>query len=257
MRIGLNAGHTLSGPGSGTSGVIVESVETRKVCNRVTEMFKACGVEVVPCTVDKAASQSAYLQQAVNMANRTDLDYFISIHFNNDKARKGHGVEVYTYKGRQYPDAVEVCEHIAALGFTNRGVKEGSGLYVIKKTKAKSMLIEVCFVNDPDASAYQQKFEQICTAIAYALADYVQAAPKPVAPVQLPEKKKYVKVLVDELAVRKSLSWDSSAVAGRVQKNEVFTIAEGPIKVGGGSMYKLKSGLYITAAEKYVSVYEK
>ena len=102
MRIGLNAGHTLSGAGSGTSGAIVESIETRRVCNRLTEMFKSSGVDVVPCTVDKAASQSAYLQQAVNMANRTDLD---------------HGVEVYTYKGRQYPDAVEVCEHIAALGF--------------------------------------------------------------------------------------------------------------------------------------------
>lgn len=257
MRIGLNAGHTLSGAGSGTSGAIVESIETRRVCNRLTEMLKASGVEVVPCTVDKAASQLAYLQQAVQMANRTDLDYFISIHFNNDKDRKGHGVEVYTYKGRQYPDAVEVCEHIAALGFTNRGVKEGSGLYVIKKTKAKSMLIEVCFVNDPDASLYQQKFEQICAAIAYALADYVKAAPKPVAPVQLPSKKKYVKVLVDDLAVRRSPSWDKSAVAKRVQKNEVFTIANGPIKVGGGSMYELKSGLYITASEKYVTVYEK
>ena len=257
MRIGLNAGHTLSGAGSGTSGVIVESIETRRVCNRLTEMLKSSGVEVVPCTVDKAASQSAYLQQVVNMANRTDLDYFISIHLNNDAKKAGHGVEAYTYKGRQYPDAVEVCEHIAALGFTNRGVKEGSGLYVIKKTKAKSMLIEVCFVNDPDASNYQEKFEQICTAIAYALADYVQATPKPVAPVQLPEKKKYVKVLVDDLAVRKSPSWAKSAVARRVQKNEVFTVADGPIKVSGGSMYKLKSGLYITAAEKYVSVYEK
>ena len=255
MRIGLNAGHTLSGPGSGTSGVIVESIETRRVCNRLTEMLKSSGVDVVPCTVDKAASQSAYLQKAVNMANRTDLDYFISIHFNNDAKKAGHGVEVYTYKGRQ--DAVEVCEHIAALGFSNRGVKEGSGLYVIRKTKAKSMLIEVCFVNNPDATTYQQKFEQICTAIAYALADYVQAQPKPVAPVQLPDKKKYVKVLVDDLAVRKSPSWDKSAVAGRVQANEVFTITEGPIKVGSGRMYKLKSGLYITAAEKYVSVYEK
>lgn len=257
MRIGLNAGHTLYGAGSGTSGAIVESIETRRVCNRLTEMLKSSGVDVVPCTVDKAASQLAYLQQVVNMANCTDLDYFISIHFNNDKARKGHGVEVHTYKGRQYPDAVEVCEHIAVLGFTNRGVKEGSGLYVIKKTKAKSMLIEVCFVNDPDAATYKLKFEQICAAIAYALADYVQAAPKPVAPVQLPEKKKYVRVLVDNLAVRKSLSWDSSAVAGRVQKNEVFTVARGPVKVGGGSMYELKSGLHITASEKYVTVYEK
>ena len=257
MRIGLNAGHTLSGPGSGTAGVIVESIETRKVCSRLTEMFQASGVEVVPCTVDKASTQSAYLQKAVEMANRTDLDWFISIHFNNDAKKAGHGVEVYTYKGRQYPDAVEVCEHIAALGFTNRGVKSGSGLYVIRKTKAKSMLIEICFVNDPDASAYQQKFEQICAAIAYALADYVQATPKPVAPVQLPEKKKYVKVLVDDLAVRKSPSWDKSVVAGRVRKNEVFTVAEEPVKVGGGSMYKLKSGLYITASGKYVSAYYK
>lgn len=257
MRIGLNAGHTVSGPGCGTSGAIVESIETRKVCSRLTEMLTASNVEVVPCTVDKAASQKAYLKKVVEMANRTDLDYFISIHFNNDAKKAGHGVEAYTYKGRQYQDAIEVCEFIAALGFTNRGVKEGSGLYVVRKTKAKSMLIEVCFVNDPDASNYQEKFEQICAAIAYALADYVQATPKPVAPVQLPEKKKYVKVLVDGLAVRKRASWDDSAVDHKVQANEVFTIAEGPIKVGGGRMYKLKSGLYITASEKYVSVYEK
>lgn len=257
MKIGLNAGHTLSGAGSGTVGVISESAETRRVCNRLTELLAAAGVQVVPCTVDAAPTQAAYLQKAVAMANATDLDYFISIHFNNDAARAGHGVEVYTYKGRQYPDAVEVCEHIAALGFTNRGVKAGSGLYVIRKTKAKAMLIEVCFVNNPDAALYEQKFEEVCRAIAYALSDYVAAESKPVAPVQLPEKKKYVKVLVDNLAVRKTPSWDSSAVYGRVAKNEVFTIAEGPIKVGGGSMYKLISGLYITAASKYVSVYEK
>lgn len=257
MKIGLNAGHTLSGAGSGTIGVISESTETRRVCNRLTELLTTAGVQVVPCTVDSAPTQAAYLQKAVAMANATDLDYFISIHFNNDAARAGHGVEVYTYKGRQYPDAVEVCEHIAALGFTNRGVKAGSGLYVIRKTKAKAMLIEVCFVNNPDAALYEQKFEEVCRAIAYALSDYVAAESKPVAPVQLPEKKKYVKVLVDNLAVRKEPSWDDSAVVEREAKNEVFTIAEGPIKVGGGSMYKLISGVYITAASKYVSVYEK
>ena len=73
---------------------------------------------------------------------------------NNDAAKKGKGVEAYTFEGRQYPDAVEVCEMIAALGFKNRGVKEGSGLYVIKKTKAKAILFEICFVNEPDASTY-------------------------------------------------------------------------------------------------------
>lgn len=41
------------------------------------------------------------------------------------------------------------------LGFTNRGVKAGTGLYVIRKTKAKSMLIEVCFCdNQQDIDTY-------------------------------------------------------------------------------------------------------
>lgn len=256
MRIGLNAGHTLSGPGCGTSGAIVESVETRRVVERLTPMFQAAGCEVVPCTVDKAVSQSAYLAEVVNMANRQDLDWFISVHFNNDKKKAGRGVEAYTYLGRQYPDAVEVCEHIAALGFKNRGVKAGTGYYVIRKTKAKALLIEVCFVNEPDASTYQEMFEEICKAIVYAMADYVEATPVPEAPAVLPEKKRYLKVICNELTVRKSLAWSGNA-AGTVKKNEVFTIAEGTITVGGGKMYKLKSGLYITAAEKYVSVYEK
>lgn len=262
MKIGLNAGHTLSGAGCGTSGVLVESVETRRVVERLTPMFQAAGCEVVPCTVDKAASQNAYLASVVNMANREDLDWFISIHFNNDAARKGQGVEVYTYKGRQYPDAVEVCEHIAALGFKNRGVKAGTGLYVIRKTKAKALLIEVCFVNEPDASTYQKMFDDICKAIVYAMTDYV--APQLPAekkeqnvPVATPEKKQYVKVNVPKLTVRNAPSWDDKAKAGTVKKNEVFTIASGPITVGNGKMYKLKSGLFITASEKYVQVYEK
>ena len=54
-------------------------------------------------------------------------------------------MEVYTYKDRQYPDALDVCTNIAELGFVNRGVKAGTDLYVIRKTKAKSMLLEVCF----------------------------------------------------------------------------------------------------------------
>ena len=48
MKIGLNAGHTLSGAGSGTIGVISESAETRRVCNRLTELLTTAGVQVVP-----------------------------------------------------------------------------------------------------------------------------------------------------------------------------------------------------------------
>lgn len=258
MRIGLNAGHTLSGVGCGTSGVIVESVETRRMCKRLTELFNTAGVEVIPCTVDKATTQNAYLSQVVQYANRQDLDWFISVHFNNDAAKAGKGVEAYTYEGRQYPDAVEVCEHIAALGFKNRGVKVGTGYYVINKTKAKALLIEVCFVNDPDASAYLKMFDDICRAIVYAMADYIELTVKPEPPVVLPEKKAYVKVLFDGLSIRKSCSWDDSAVCGTVHKNEVFTVVDKQTPTGSKTpLYKIKSGVWITTASKYVQYYEK
>lgn len=258
MRIGLNAGHTLTGYGSGAIGVLNESQETRKVVAALTPMFEAAGCEIVPCTVDKASSQNAYLAEVVNMANREDLDWFISVHFNSNAAKNGQGVEIYTYKGRQYPDAVEVCEHIAALGFKNRGVKEGTGLYVVRKTKAKSMLIEVCFVNEPDAATYKKVFEEICKAIVYAMADYVGAAPVPETPAVLPEKKAYVKVLFDGLSIRKSCSWAGSAVCGTVKKNEVFTVVDKQIPTGSKvALYRLKSGVWITSSEKYVKYYEK
>ena len=268
MKIGLNAGHTLTGPGSGAVGMLTESIETRRVSRALTQMFEAAGYEVADCTVERAASQGAYLSAAVEMANRQELDWFISIHFNSDAARKGQGVEVYTYKGRQYPDAVAVCDKIAALGFKNRGVKEGTGLYVIRKTKAKAMLIEVCFVNEPDASVYREKFDEICRAIAAAVINNTaaqtpvpppgnMAAQTPEGPADAAKKKRYVKVVWPKLSVRRSLSWDASAVCGVVHKDEVFTVVEGPIVVGNGRMYRLKSGLFITAADKYVRMYEK
>ena len=193
MRIGVNAGHTITGPGSGAVGIINESTETRAVGNALMDLLKANGHEVVNCTIDKASSQNAYLAQAVEMANRQDLDYFISFHFNAYNG-KGHGVEVYTYEGRQFADALEVCKNISNLGFANRGVKNGTGLYVVKKTKAKSMLIEVCFVdNVEDVETYKRVgantiAEAVYKAIAYTNVDTVQPQPTP-APTPQPAQK--------------------------------------------------------------------
>jgi len=148
MVVGINAGHTVSGPGSGAVGLFKESEHTRYITLVLTEKLKAAGVRVVNCTIDQAESQEVYLEQVVALANRQDLDWFISIHFNASPDHAGRGVEVYTYEGRQYQDALDVCNNIAKLGFANRGVKSGTGLYVIKKTKAKSMLVEVCFCDN-------------------------------------------------------------------------------------------------------------
>ena len=175
MKIGINCGHTISGPGFGAVGIIGESENTRLVGYNLMDKLAAAGISVIDCTIDEAESQSAYLAQAVQKANADNLDWFISIHFNASASHEGNGVEVYTYEGRQYDDALSVCENIAALGFKNRGVKSGTGLYVIRKTKAKAMLIEVCFCdNEHDVSVYGANGpEKVAQAIFDGLIDFV------------------------------------------------------------------------------------
>lgn len=156
MVIGVNCGHTVSGPGYGAVGIIKESEHTRMVGQALMSLLRSAGVTVIDCTIDQANTQQEYLAAAVALANRQDLDWFLSIHFNASVAHTGKGVEVYTYEGRQYQDALNVCSEISSLGFVNRGVKEGTGLYVIRKTKAKSMLIECCFCdNKEDMDVYE------------------------------------------------------------------------------------------------------
>ena len=172
MIVGINCGHTVTGPGSGAVGHISESKETRRVGYKVMEILRSKGIDVVDCTIDKASTQKECLSKIVAQANRTDLDYFISIHFNRGK---GQGVEVYTYQGRKFTDALEVCEMISNLGFKNRGVKCGTGLYVVRRTNAKSMLIECCFVDSADAQKYlDTSLYEVADAIARALYNNIQ-----------------------------------------------------------------------------------
>lgn len=152
LILGVNDGHTISGPGSGAIGKIKEGQHTRLVGQEVRKLLKEKGSIVYNCTIDYANTTNESLTLVVQQANRQELHWFISIHFN---AAGGRGVEVYTYEGRQYEDALNVCYNISSLlGIPNRGVKKGTGLYVIRKTKAKSMLIEVCFVDSDDADKY-------------------------------------------------------------------------------------------------------
>ncbi len=169
MRIGINCGHTVSGqPGCGAVGIIDESKETREVGNRLMTILKNAGHTVVNCTNDYAKSTSENLAEIVRMANAQPLDLFVSIHFNSGG---GKGSEVYTFDGRRHAEAVAACDKLHALGFVNRGVKDGSHLYVIHRTIAKSMLVEVCFVDtQSDVDLYHELgADKVAAAIAAAI----------------------------------------------------------------------------------------
>lgn len=164
MKIVLNAGHTKSGAGSGAVGYLNESEETRKVVNLVKRYLEGKGHEVIIANVDKAESQSAYLVSVARKANKEiDADLFVSIHFN---AGGGHGCECYTWKGKESAAAVGICEELSEYGFRNRGVKDGSNLYLISKTKMPAVLVEVCFV---DSMADAKRYKKLGNVVAQAI----------------------------------------------------------------------------------------
>lgn len=167
MIVGINCGHTKTGPGSGAVGLINESDETRNVGYKLIKKLNERGVSTVDCTVDKASSQAQYLAKTVELANKQHLDLFISLHFN---AGGGRGVEVFTYNSRKLDEASKVCKNLNSLGFINRGIKDGSNLYVVRKSRAKAILIEVCFVDSNDAELYLKLgADKIASAIADAI----------------------------------------------------------------------------------------
>lgn len=164
-KIAINAGHTASGAGYGAVGYFKESIETRKIVQELIPLLKKKGHTVIDATVDRASTQLDYLQKSVQIANKAQADMFLTIHLN---AGGGQGCEAYTWKCEKVEQAVNMCKQLAAEGFKNRGVKDGSAFYVIKKTTMTAILLEVFFLdNRKDCELYRQKgVKKIAQAIA-------------------------------------------------------------------------------------------
>lgn len=157
MRINVHAGHNPDGMiDCGAIGLIKESTEARAVKDRVVAQLASMGHTVRDCTCNNGISQNDILQKIVAACNAQEADLDISIHFNAGAQTEADGnttgTEVYVYSTSSAAAtyAQQVVDSIAALGFRNRGVKERTSLYVLRHTKAPAMLIECCFVDDPD-----------------------------------------------------------------------------------------------------------
>ena len=133
MRIVINAGHTKHGKGTGANKYLNESIETRRIAYRIMESLADTEHEVIPAVFDRSDDN---LAQAVALAVNADL--FVSIHLN---AGGGQGSEVYTWKASKPSKAVGILKNLSKLGFKDRGIKDGSKLYVIRHTPCSAMLV--------------------------------------------------------------------------------------------------------------------
>lgn len=198
MKINIHAGHNPEGKiACGAIGILNESREARIIKDKVIQLLRAAGHDVLDCTVDNGVSQSDVLRKIVEKCNSRLADLDVSIHLNsgrNDYVGDGSigGTEVFIYNiSESNKTAIiygkSIVEKIGDLGFRIRDdaipdhVKTDSQLYVLKNTKAPAVLVECCFVDDKDdADLYD------ADKMAQAIADGVIAIAGSSAPVQTP-----------------------------------------------------------------------
>jgi N-acetylmuramoyl-L-alanine amidase len=168
-KITISAGH-----GSkirGASDIIDEVDEARRVVLKVVENLKAGQIPVEYFFDDVSTSQNENLQRICDWHNSRSRTLDVSIHFNaSQHTSKPVGTECWYVSQDQL--ASEVAEAIAgASGLIDRGKKYSSGLYFLNHTAEPAVLVEVCFVDSvADCDLYEQYFDEICEALAMALA---------------------------------------------------------------------------------------
>lgn len=161
--------------GSGTSDLLDEVEEARKVVNRVVDILKANKISTIKIEDNVSKSQAENLSYLVRQHNASKRKVDVSVHFNvsNGRVQHGIGTEVLYY------DAVSLAATMSkeisnASGLKNRGAKLKRELAFLNGTTMPAILIEVCFVNSAeDVKLYKIHFDKICTAIAKVLATYV------------------------------------------------------------------------------------
>lgn len=147
MLFNLNPGHTLSGGDIGTRGTngLKEEVLTRQLVVELDKELRNRGHRTNICRVDYASTLNESLNKQVSLCNAVNADLNICIHFNTTIG--GYGSEIFTYGGKYLIEADRVLKQLNNLGFRNRGIKD-QPLALTKRTKAKTIYIEVCFIDN-------------------------------------------------------------------------------------------------------------
>lgn len=145
MKFGIDMGHNAP-PDIGASGIAKEDNLTKAVGTKVIAKLEALGHIAVNCNPRWASSVLDSVRKRVQTANASRVNVYVSIHFNAFNGR-ANGTEIYAVSSAARRLAQPVLENITRLGFFNRGVKNGSHLYVLKNTYMPAILIECCFID--------------------------------------------------------------------------------------------------------------
>ena len=234
---------------SGAVGIIDEHNEAVKIVKRVGQIM---GNDAVTFVEKTATTQNSNLLNIVKWHNTQNAQLHISVHFNS-AAASAHGTETFYFSSGENKlsnrNAATKLNNamVSALGTTNRGVKSGDHLYVIRNTHNRMLLLEVCFVgNTGDVKRYKENFEKLCQNIADAAYEVLNKPRE-----TFKSKKGYI-VTKEPLNVYNGPRWDNPT---RTTKKGSHHKVVGVQMVEGYPMYKTDHGNFLSAHEKYSIFY--
>ena len=182
MKILLIAGHGNGDPGAtakfgGTT--YREADETRKMVSLLAPRLQVMGASVTIYNMAYNAYTDWSSGSLISRAKFENFDYVMELHLNalalSGQDGKTKGVEIYVTTTEKSIGVEEaICRNIAALGFTNRGVKKKnfSVIAAAKKQGASAALLELCFIDDyDDMTLFVKNREKVADAIVAGIAE--------------------------------------------------------------------------------------
>lgn len=285
--VGIDAGHSLVTDGKRTppilddikdkqgnvlkkKGQIIHEYEfNKKVSYALGDALKRCNIGVAYSGF-KDKTDTPLAARAKHL-NSLGVDLVVSNHFNASGSclkfqTRVKGLLVLKTKGCS-SKSVSLAKHVHAelkealkpekdYGVVQDTEMCGFTLAILRQTNAPAILIEYGFMDYWKEAKHmldEDYIEKCAEATARGVCEQLGVT---YVAKNTDNKTKYLRVIADKINIHNKADFNLSSVVGEVEKGDVFTITQ-KIERTGTDMYKLKSGVYITASPKYVEIFER
>jgi N-acetylmuramoyl-L-alanine amidase len=285
--VGIDAGHSLVTDGKRTpsilddikdkqgnvlkkKGQIIHEYEfNKKVSYALGDALKRCNIGVAYSGF-KDKTDTPLATRAKHL-NSLGVDLVVSNHFNASGnctkfqtrvkgllvlKTKGCSSKSVSLANKVHAELKEALQPERDYGVVQDTEMCGFTLAILRQTNAPAILIEYGFMDYWKEAKHmldEDYIEKCAEATARGVCEQLGVT---YVAKNTDNKTKYLRVIADKINIHNKANFNSSSVVGEVEKGDVFTITQ-KIERTGTDMYKLKSGVYITASPKYVEVFEK
>lgn len=157
VKVYIDQGHNPVNPNAGSEG---NGFREQDIVYRIglltAEALRGYGFDVrlsrPTADTQLGTSNTSSLAARVNDANSWGADYFISLHTNASDVPTASGSEAFVFRRNSEAEllADELLTQLHyATGLQDRGVIARPGLYVLRRTRMPSVLVELGFITDP------------------------------------------------------------------------------------------------------------